>query len=335
MFMCEYSVGANWAHCVFPCVSYFECHWQGGVFCVCGQSGSGMFRRFSWPGHAWLDTDRDSRQNKNSAGLLCFSRTVECWQAGFRCPLERRLRCWLPYIFARYPTRDGAPGCMELSADPNCWAIWASWKCMDLDVPSLFQNRRVKIPGLESLRWHAQWSSGHHTSGRHKKCDFYYINIINTGCLLQRKPKSQEHLKMKSASEILAFFETDSQPWCLCHRHQRYLAVCFYSHIPLELNTIPSRNLSGWCQAERHRTLYVPLCPDTFRYYMQEMRFSRKAGYFRNCCNAIEWRMLILSLGPTWLQPIMSGKRIPCWAMFGSLLWNWKHCLQVYCVTSF
>ena len=136
---------------------------------------------------------------------------------------------------------------MELSADPNCWAIWASWKCMDLDVPSLFQNRRVKIPGLESLRWHAQWSSGHHTSCRHKKCDFYYINIINTACLLQRKPKSQEHLKMKSASEILAFFETDSQPWCLCHRHQRYLAVCFYSHISLEFNTIPSRwMVPGW-----------------------------------------------------------------------------------------
>ena len=100
------------------------------------------------------------------------------------------------------------------------------------------------------------------------------------------------------------------------------------------LNSTPD-HLGGWCQAERHRTLYVPLCPDTFRYYMQEMRFSRKAGYFRNCCNAIEWRMLILSLGPTWLQPIMSGKRIPCRAMFGSLLWNWKHCLQVYCVTSF
>ena len=58
IFMCEYSVGANWAHCVFPCVSYFECHWQGGVFRVCGQSGSGMFRRFSWPGHAWLDSTR-------------------------------------------------------------------------------------------------------------------------------------------------------------------------------------------------------------------------------------------------------------------------------------
>ena len=47
------------------------CFLKFGLDCY-GQNGSGMFRRFSPPGHAWLSTDRDSRQNKNSAGLLCF-----------------------------------------------------------------------------------------------------------------------------------------------------------------------------------------------------------------------------------------------------------------------
>ena len=115
--------------------------------------------------------------------------------------------------------------------------------------------------------------------------------------------------------------------WC-CHKHQRYLAVCFRGHIAKK-NSTPY-HLRGWCQAERQWTLHLPLCPDTFR-YMQEMCFSRKARCFRNCCNAIEWSLLIPCAWSKLTTTDRKSQKSPGKGMFGRLLWNWKHCLQVQC----
>ena len=162
---------------------------------------------------------------------------------------------------------------------------------MDLDVPSLFQNRRTVE---EDPRFQKAWD-GMRILCAHEAVEvtpevWLLLLHVSTGCAfhlrlcktrdLQRKPKSHGHFDV-----------------CAIDINASWLSA---SMATLHLNSTPY-HLHGWCQAERQWALHLPLCPDTFRYYMQEMCFSRKAGYFRNCCNAIEWRLLILSLGPSWL----------------------------------
>ena len=145
-----------------------------------------------------------------------------------------------------------------------------------------------------------------------------------------------EHLKIKKVPVRAWLLKLRSWP----ESHGHFDAAininaklgCFRGHIA-QKNSTPY-HLRGWCQAERQWTLHLPLCPDTFRYYMQEMCFSRKARCFRNCCNAIERSLLIPCAWSKLTTTDRKSQKSPGKGMFGRLLWNWKHCLQVQCVTS-
>ena len=196
--------------------------------------------------------------------------------------------------------------------------IWANCNYMDPDAPSLFQNRRMveedpwfykAWDGMHILYSHeAVWPSLLHVS---KECAFH-LRLCKTSDLL-RKPKIPRAL------------------WCLCQRHQRFLAVCFYGHIALKFNTMPPTwMVPGWEAVGTTSSFvsrHLPLlhARDALQ---QESRVLQKLlqCYWMKIVDPFARSKLTLS--------DRKSQKIPCRrGMFGSVFWNWKH-YQVQCVTS-